>query len=1311
MKKYYSFLKYLFTLFVFSIIFTNSVSALTLSSQSDVNNYGGSSSISGDLIISGPDISYLDSLYPITNISGKLKIFVCGDLVNFEGLNNLVTVGGDVEIFNLVSLLNFEGLNSLTTINGNLMIGAGSILNQSLESLNGLSSLDSIGGTLEVRDNNSLLSLEGLSSLRTINYLEIDGNDFLTTLGLSSLETTVFGLDIGDNNSLIDLIGLENLENLNGNIEVSNNANLQSFVGLSSPSILEVDLLLIYNNSSLIDLSGLESLTSISSLIINSNENLENLNGLNNCSSLGSLWLSNNDSLQNLIGLEQISAITGSCKIEYNQMLNSFVGLNNVDSILGEFTSFDNYNLNSCQGLNDLVYVGGLFRIRALGGETSYMALKNFEGLENLNTIGEGFYIQGHDSVENFNGLEALTTIGGVLTINDNNQLGSLEGLDNINPSTITDLDINNNAQLSQCNVISICEYIATPDADYYIADNNVGCNNASSVSQLCFGGCLVEGIIINSQEEIDNFSSDYLNCSSIGGDVYISGNDIVDLSGLSSIKRINGIFEIAYCDNLLEINGMDSLNYTEGITIHHNNILESVDSFNALDSVMGVFGITGDGLETIAGFENLKVVGGGFVIEALVDSTDLVDFDQLNYVGGLFRIEGDYFTENFNGFESLQYIGGDFQIFNVVNITAISGFTSLDSIGGSIEITFLNSITELPIFQNVKKVNNDIIISDNDNLMSLPEFNSLVSVGGNLEVEFNELLVNLDNLDSLEIISNDLIVTNNASLENIDGLASLQRVENNINLEDLNNLISIEGFGSLIYIGNDFILHSAVLLSNLDGLEGISEIQGDFLLGQTHVENVDGLSNISTMGYSTQIINNYFLTDISGFSSLTSLTNLEIDGGILPSLNGLNSLDSVMGSLKISGILISTMEGLENLTYIGAGLTIEGTSYLLNLDGLDDLSFIGLELKIYNNLALLNLDALNDVEDYDLLLASIYNNPNLSYCANNFVCELVDDPALNIYLIGNDLGCNTEEEIIEDCEVLGQIFTFYSQEEVDNFPSLCVGCSTIIGSIYIEGQDITNLDSLSQITSVSGDVTIGYVIGNPLLLTLGGLDNLLEIGGYLSIENNPSLLGFEGIIESSNAMNLSSLSDIGGDFLIAQNASLENLMGLESLSSIDGDLIIEDNISLTSLTGIENLDYQSIDNLYVQDNPVLSTCHIQTICNYISNPNGLTLINNNDEGCNSSDEVYSICSVGIDDINYEDNLLVFPNPATTDLYISNISLLEIDEIKIVNQMGQIVIIQKGNSGSIDISQLTSGLYFVEILIAHQRVRQKIIKK
>lgn len=165
------------------------------------------------------------------------------------------------------------------------------------------------------------------------------------------------------------------------------------------------------------------------------------------------------------------------------------------------------------------------------------------------------------------------------------------------------------------------------------------------------------------------------------------------------------------------------------------------------------------------------------------------------------------------------------------------------------------------------------------------------------------------------------------------------------------------------------------------------------------------------------------------------------------------------------------------------------------------------------------------------------------------------------------------------DC--LGRLtYVLESQEDVDNFqadygPSGGGVCDRAKNGLQISGPDITNLDGLSDIVIVEGDL---WIRENPLLTNIDGLSSLTRVGRYVWVENNPELTDVNG---------LSALTEIGFDVRIANNTSLLNVDGL-SVLSIAEKIIVEYNDSLTNIDGLSNISNASLDWMFLSHNPSL---------------------------------------------------------------------------------------------------------------------------
>jgi len=290
----------------------------------------------------------------------------------------------------------------------------------------------------------------------------------------------------------------------------------------------------------------------------------------------------------------------------------------------------------------------------------------------------------------------------------------------------------------------------------------------------------------------------------------------------------------------------------------------------------------------------------------------------------------------------------------------------------------------------------------------------------------------------------------------------------------------------------------------------------------------------------------------------------------------------------------------------------------------------------------------------------------------------------------------------------------------------------------------------LDNLTTIGGNLTFGVIWfgGNPALTSLQGLDNLISIGGNLTLHANAALTSLTGLgnvtsiervsIDRNYALTsltgLEGLTSIGSSLLISRNDILTSLTGLDNVHSIGGYLEIGANHNLTSisslenvtsiggylkmwannalhsLTGLDNIDEACITSLTIVQNSSLSTCEVQSICDYLASPSGTVEIHDNATGCNSQAEVDTACAhVWLPDISIEPEISIFPNPAKDILTISNTTGVSIEEAIIYNQTGQKVFEGKLLNNTIDVSDLQQGMYIVEIVGEGWSVREKLI--
>jgi hypothetical protein len=270
---------------------------------------------------------------------------------------------------------------------------------------------------------------------------------------------------------------------------------------------------------------------------------------------------------------------------------------------------------------------------------------------------------------------------------------------------------------------------------------------------------------------------------------------------------------------------------------------------------------------------------------------------------------------------------------------------------------------------------------------------------------------------------------------------------------------------------------------------------------------------------------------------------------------------------------------------------------------------------------------------------------------------------------------------------------TFTTQAQIDSFQINYPNCTVIEGDVIIEddagGSNINNINGLSVISSIGGSL---HIYHNYHLTNLNGMEGVTSIGGGLWIGYCQTLTNLNG---------LNNLTSIGENLSITYLTLLNNLTGLENLTSIGGTIWIFQNPTLTSLTGLENIDSESISNLSIKWNTSLSTCAVQSICDYLASPGGTIEINNNAIGCNSQEEIDSACVYLSDnEIHHKPAFSIYPNPSSTAITISTPTMPEKNTtLTMIDITGKEVLkfekMQKQNV--IDISGLPQGVYIVRV--------------
>ena len=164
---------------------------------------------------------------------------------------------------------------------------------------------------------------------------------------------------------------------------------------------------------------------------------------------------------------------------------------------------------------------------------------------------------------------------------------------------------------------------------------------------------------------------------------------------------------------------------------------------------------------------------------------------------------------------------------------------------------------------------------------------------------------------------------------------------------------------------------------------------------------------------------------------------------------------------------------------------------------------------------------------------------------------------------------------------------------------------------------------------------------------------------------------------------------------------------GLESVQTIKNDITIWKNHSLTSLKGIDNFDPQYVRNIDINDNPLLSHCAVESICQYLMTDTAN--VSDNAFGCSSMAQILSNCLVAVKDPIEENEVIFYPNPTSGKMDVKGIEI-EPTKIRVTDSKGIIVIDWNKTNDGFDFTRLPAGIYFMTIQSNQQVIVKRIIK-
>lgn len=385
-------------------------------------------------------------------------------------------------------------------------------------------------------------------------------------------------------------------------------------------------------------------------------------------------------------------------------------------------------------------------------------------------------------------------------------------------------------------------------------------------------------------------------------------------------------------------------------------------------------------------------------------------------------------------------------------------------------------------------------------------------------------------------------------------------------------------------------------------------------------------------------------------------------------------------------------------------------------IQGLDQLKIVG-----GISLFVTNIDTLNLENEFLINAANITDNPKLKSIS------VVFQDSLNRVSI-------TSNPLLSKVDVMGQNFDdFLLDSQSENLVSLIFkgapGVKPTTSRMFIKGKwkisglklEVLNdlqilgaTDDFNSFRSIEHFLDFNkierFIISDMSMFSCHGITQLQNLSSILF--NLVQELDFESVdnyyqeISSVQFFNCENIQDLlPWSNCVLKALTVEHCPNLKSIEGVQFDSIVNfirliDNESLNDLGSMNNIVsfYTTIgaEDIYIQDNPNMSWCSYDVVCNHINEHPERVVIANNKDHCKTKEDVAETCLSNT--VNTNDNqITIAPNPNNGLFKIFGI--YGEAELTVFSMSGSRVAYRSiSENEELDLSFLSKGTYIYKII-------------
>jgi len=333
-------------------------------------------------------------------------------------------------------------------------------------------------------------------------------------------------------------------------------------------------------------------------------------------------------------------------------------------------------------------------------------------------------------------------------------------------------------------------------------------------------------------------------------------------------------------------------------------------------------------------------------------------------------------------------------------------------------------------------------------------------------------------------------------------------------------------------------------------------------------------------------ILSNQQEVDEFGSEGYTEINGFLKFGPEIENVRKLQGLQIIQGDLDLRFLKnLTTLEGLDDLVFVGEDLTIAYCDVLDDLTALGNIQEVVNYFSIHSNVSLTELPSFTEFKKTTGLEITS-NNSLISINGFNSLEELDNLVISSNSELKSIISLNNIESLISLA-----IIDNFSLEQLDSFNNLSIVSGAFPSAardlLILRNQNLKLIEGFEVLDEVVNDLIIKE---NSSLTEIKTFRSLSRVGNEINIFDNERLLTVNTF---SNLQSCSSL-------FLSSNASLTEINNFDELLSISERLVILENINLERIDSFNNLT--TVGTFWVTNNDVLNSFEGFSTLNEIQN-------------------------------------------------------------------------------------------------------------